>query len=68
MYIPQLKAHVEDFKESEFKKAVAEIGNVQASLPFLKDGGNDHVLKPTENRKQRKCITILHTVLPSDLI
>ena len=58
LYIPQLTAHVEDFKESEFEKAVAEIGNVQVSLPFLKDGCNDHVLKPTENGKQRKCIAI----------
>ena len=69
VYIPQLKAHTEGFKELEFKKAIAEVGgNVKASLPFLKDGCSDYILKPTENGKQKKCVTIPHTVLPAPLI
>ena len=55
--------------ETKFKKAVKEVGgNIWASLPFLKDGCNDTVLKPSENGKQRKCITIPHKAISTDLI
>ena len=66
--ILQLKAYTEGFTELEFNKAVAEVGgNVKASLPFLKNGWS-YIIKPTENWKQKKRVTIPHTVLPAHLI
>jgi len=57
------------FDEASFKKAVKEVGgNIKASLPFLKDACEETILKPSENGKQKKCITIPHSALPTALI
>ena len=55
--------------EARFKKAIKEVGgNIRASLPFLRDGCNDTVLKPSENGKQKKCVTIPHNEIATDLM
>ena len=64
-----IRTYCSTLDETKFKKAVKEVGgNIWASLPFLKDGCNDTVLKPSENGKQRKCITIPHKAISTDVI
>ena len=64
-----IRAYCSSLDEAKFKKAVKEAGgNIWASLPFLKDGCSDTVLKPSENGKQRKCITIPHKAISTDII
>ena len=69
IYLPMIRTYCSTLDEAKFKKAVKEVGgNIRASLPFLKDGSNDTILKPSENGKQKKCITIPHSAVSRDLI
>ena len=55
--------------EAKFKRNIKEVGgNIKASLPFLRDGCSDRVLKPSENGKQRKCVTIPHSAMEQNII
>jgi len=64
-----LKNHCVGLDEARFKREITDIGgNTKASLPFLRDGCIDKILKPSENGKQRKCVTIPHSAIADDVI
>lgn len=66
IYLQGLRGYMEI--PDNIKEAIEEAGgNTRASLPFNRDDSTNDMFKPSDG-KQRRCVTIPHCAIPSNLL